>query len=627
MEKIKLNWFEIFSLTWITINILVLLAILLGIFNFTSLFLAILIGISIPLYSYKKELFKIEKTGKSLKFLTLVVFLIAFSLSILTTPTIFGGRDEGSYSNSAIMMAEQDKKLDNNKLVENFFDIYGESTALNFPGFEYNEEGNLKSQFLPGYPSWLAIFYKSFGLTGLKFANLIPFMTLILAFYLLIVEVFPLIKNPPDKKDCLTGNFLKKCWLKFNQAEQFAWLGAILMLSFMPMLVFYKFTLSEIYFASLLWFTIYLLIRYLKSKNFLSFKFIFLPLILMLFIRIETIAIIFALLLIMIGKDYNHLRQARYQFFFAFSGFVLLLAIWLEPDFFINAIKGFSDASSLKENLSQKPGEMITTIIPNDWRNFYALKIWLNYNLFPFFIMAFVFLTVFFKTVFKQRKFGKEKALIIIPFLLISPTLIYLIDANITLDHPWMLRRWMFSIIPAIIFYSILFLFYLNQKNQILFRLIVVFLIAGNFSLFFVPLNKTTSQPNNNFFTFSQNQGLLEQTQELSQIFGKRDLILLSQNSSGSGWSLMTEPMRNIFDRQAVYFFNPKDYFKLDRSDFDDIFLVVSEDEEPLYKNLSKEKIADKLIKNSLIKPSKDPLKKPQIIETATKINIYKITE
>ncbi len=627
MEKIKLNWFEIFSLTWIIVNILILLTILLGIFNFPLFSITILTGLFIPFYGYKKKLFQIEKTGKSLKILTLVVFLITFSSSILTTPTIFGGRDEGSYSNSAIIMAEQDKNLQNNKLIENFFDIYGESKALNFPGFKYNKEGSLESQFLPGYSSWLAIFYKSFGTSGLKFANLIPFITLILAFYLLIIEVFPFIKNPPDKKSCLTGNFLKKCWLKLNQAEQFGWLGAILMLSFMPMLVFYKFTLSEIYFASLLWFAIYLLIRYLKNKNFLSFKIIFLPLLLMLFVRIETIAIIFALLLIMIGKDYNHLKQARYKFFFAFSGFILLIAIWLKPDFFIDSIKGLIDASSLKENFSQNSSGIMKTIIPNDWRNFYVLKLWFNYNLLPFFIMAFVFLTIFFKTVFKQRKFGKEKALIVIPFLLVSPTLIYLIDANITLDHPWMLRRWIFSIIPVIIFYSILFLFYLKQKNQFLFRLIVIFLIIGNLSLFFIPVNKSNNQLSNNFFTLSQNQNLIEQTYELSQIFSKKDLILLSQNSSGSGWSLIADPMRNIFDRQAVYFFNPKDYYKLDKSDFNNIYLIVSKEEESLYKNLSKEKIADKIIRNTLIKPSKNPLEKTQIIKAETKINIYKITE
>lgn len=627
MRPVKLNLFEIGSIFWMATSAIVLFLSLLGIFSIYSVTLAFLISAIIPFYIYKKKHLKIEKVSRSFKILALVVLGLGLLLSSFTTPTIFGGRDEGSYSNSAIMTVNDGYHSHNSELIKNFFNIYGESKALNFPGFQYNSEGHLESQFLPGYPNWLAIFYQLFGLNGLKFVNLLPFLTLILAFYLIIVEVFPLIKAP-EPKECLVNCKFKNCWTRLDQADQFGWLGAIFLTTFMPLLIFYKFTLSEIYFASLVWFGTYLLIRYFKNRRFLKFKIIFIPLLLMIFVRIEALAIIFALLLIMIGKDFNHLRQARYQFFFVLSGVIFLITVWLEPNFFINALKGFSEISGLNANAIPESREttLLGKMIPDDWKNFYTLKVWFNYNLLPFFIMAGTFLLFFFKSIFKNKKFGNEKAQIIIPFLFLSPTLIYLIDANISLDHPWMHRRLLFTVIPVAIFYSVFFLFYLRQKNRFLFRLIIAFVIIGNLALFTIPSQEARGKWTN-FFTFSQNKTLLEQTRELSNLFGKDDLILISQKSSGSNWSLITEPMRNLFSRQAVYFFSAKDYAELDNNAFSDIYLITTEEEEFLYENIAKEKITEKVIKNTIINPSRNPYEKPHTTTTQTKINIYRINE
>ncbi len=627
MRPIKLNLFEIGSIFWMATSAIVLFLSLLGIFSIYSITLALLISTIIPLLMFRKKHLKIEKVSGSFKILGLVVLGVGILLSFLTVPTIFGGRDEGSYSNSAIMTVDDGHHSYDSKLIENFFNIYGESKALNFPGFQYNSKGHLESQFLPGYPNWIAIFYQLFGLNGLKFVNLLPLLTLVLSFYLLIVEVFPLIKNPEPKK-CLAGCKFKNCWGRLDQADQFGWLGAVFLMTFMPLLVFYKFTLSEIYFASLIWFSTYLLVRYLKNRRFLKFKIVFIPLILMLFVRIEAFAIIFALLLIMIGKDFNHLRQARYQFFFVLSSAIFLITVWLEPNFFINAIKGISEISGLNANAMPESREstLLGKMIPDDWKNLYALKIWFNYNLLPFFIMAGTFLLFFLKSIFKNMKFGNEKAQIIIPFLLLSPTLIYIVDANVSLDHPWMLRRWIFTIIPIVFFYSVFFLFYLRQKNRLLFRLITAFVIIGNIALFTVPSQEVKGQWTN-FFAFSQNRTLLEQTRELSSLFGKDDLILISQKSSGSGWSLMAEPMRNLFNRQAVYFFNAENYAGLDHDDFNEIYLITTEEEEFLYENIVKEKFTEKIIENTIIDPSRDPNEKPHTLKTQTKINIYQINK
>ncbi len=61
---------------------------------------------------------------------------------------------------------------------------------------------------------------------------------------------------------------------------------------------------------------------------------------------------------------------------------------------------------------------------------------------------------------------------------------------------------------------------------------------------------------------FYQNQNLWKETQLLSEKFDSDDLILVSQKSSGSGWTLISEPLRNILGKKAVYFFNPNDLEK-----------------------------------------------------------------
>ena len=106
MRPIKLNLFEIGSIFWMATSAIVLFLSLLGIFSIYSITLALLISTIIPLLMFRKKHLKIEKVSGSFKILGLVVLGVGILLSFLTVPTIFGGRDEGSYSNSAIMTVD-----------------------------------------------------------------------------------------------------------------------------------------------------------------------------------------------------------------------------------------------------------------------------------------------------------------------------------------------------------------------------------------------------------------------------------------------------------------------------------------------------------------------------------------
>ncbi|MFO7806887.1 MAG: hypothetical protein R6V40_00480 [Candidatus Moraniibacteriota bacterium] len=626
----KLNIIEIFSIWWISAAFFSLVTVILGIFYpIASLIFALLAAIFI-IQKIKSKKIILEKLSRFSYFA--LGFFIAFAvfLSFNSEPTIFGGRDEGSYSNTAILMNKSHSFVYESKLVEEFFDINEEGKALNFPGFQYTSEGELKSQFLPAYPAWLANFYGLFGVEGFKFANLFPFLTLLSAFYLILLRLLQANKTFEEKledwqinqaKDTKSCCFLKNSLKKASSNEKLAFLGATILATCFPIAIFYKFTLSEIFFAALIWLVLHLAFKYFQTKDFLVYQLIFLPLILISFVRIEAVAFIFLLLMIMILKDFNHLRQARYQLFFVITGIALFVSISVMPNFFINSLKNVAEISPAStETVSEE------NLLPDDWQGLYLPKIFYNYNIAPLFIMA-IFSIAF---IVKRRKFLPDKeerkfnSLLLLPLIFCFPTFIYLIDANISLDHPWMLRRFVFTIIPIFILYSILFLKHLSFKNKLLFNLIVVFVLLGNIVLL-IPAKKPGEQTWNNFLAFKQNEDLLEKTRALSQNFTSKDLVLLSQESSGSGWSLMAEPMRNIFGLQAIYFFNPEDLEEIDKNDFENIYLISSDQELSHYKKLEKKKVNEYKLENPIIQPSKNPLEKPSIEKTQIKGGIYKI--
>ena len=104
-------------------------------------------------------------------FISLISLLFIIFLSFSTEPTVFSGRDQGSFSEAAVRLS-QNHQLEFETLVsQEFFKIYGQGTALNFPGFSYTADGKLITHFSIGYIAWLAVFYSLFGLSGLAIAN------------------------------------------------------------------------------------------------------------------------------------------------------------------------------------------------------------------------------------------------------------------------------------------------------------------------------------------------------------------------------------------------------------------------------------------------------------------------
>jgi hypothetical protein len=134
----------------------------------------------------------------------------------------------------------------------------------------------------------------------------------------------------------------------------------------------------------------------------------------------------------------------------------------------------------------------------------------------------------------------------------------------VTLDHPWMLRRYVFAVLPLLIFYSLNFLHLFFENKKKLFYIFSGLLIIGNLTISCM------------YLTASENSDdLLGQVETMSQNFSGNDLVLIDREAAGSGWSMMSGPMNFLYGKQAVYFFNPLDLDKIDKTLFDHIYLII----------------------------------------------------
>jgi hypothetical protein len=583
------SFFEILFIGWAGFVLLSIILTISSIFYSIIPILYIIFFVSIIYYLYKKKKLVISKLTTSNKLLLFgLVFWIGL-LSYFTVPTIFGGRDEGSIATSALMINKNHSLNYQNKIINTFAKIYGEGKALNFPGFFYQKSRNsfiLKSQFLPGYPAYLANFAYSTKINFLKFANAIPLLIFLLAFYSIVKQL--------------------------TKEKYFSLVAVSMLITTTPLVIFYKFTLSEIFFASFIWSSLYFLLKYLQlkkqsppSKKILSFWLIFIPLLPTVFIRIESFGIIFILILILIFKKHHSLQQPLYQIPLLLIIFLGVLSMVLFSNFFIIAGKGLLN-TFINFNHQTLSSDQTKTFLPKIWQHFYLPKLFYTYNFLPFFLFGILAIVKLFK---------EKKWFFLTPLFFLGIKGFYLIDANISLDHPWMLRRFTFATIPLLILYTILFFQHYPLRQKLITKMIITVLITSNFLL---------SYP---FVVFKQNNNLLEQTDKLAQQFTNQDLILVSQQASGSGWSLITEPLRTILNKQAVYFFNPNDYAKIDQTNYQHIYLISSQKEIPHYvmvlNNIQKEK--PYTLKNQIIQPTKNPLQFPKLITTETNGIIYQL--
>ncbi len=530
----KYQLFTLFVLFFIGLGWLGLFLALTGIFYDVILTVYILSGAVMLLYliAFNKNRIEINHRFFLIFLLTLVaIFVFAF----YTTPTVFSGRDQGSLSETAIQLSQNHRLEFSFDASRAFFHIYGPGKALNFPGFSYMQNGNLITQFPIGYSAWLAIFYSIFSLNGFAIANGITFFIFLFSFYL-------------TARYYLRSSSAVMAFLLVITSFIFSW--------------FFKFTLSENLALALTWFGIYEFVLFTRRKERFYLLASFLSFGLLVFARPEALAflaIIVAILLIRY-KDWKYLLFAVIgkEILAVIGGMILLYIfnITVDSRFYIVFLKDLVlPFLSYKNDVVSSSGGMLAS-------TYYILRVFSAYGLLNFLVFG----IVGFVYLFKHKKFE-----ILVPFLIVLPTFAYIVYPGISSDHPWMLRRFLFAVVPVSILYTVWFLDLFFKKRGYFYIFSSLLLLAN--LLVFVP-----------YLAFSSNQNLLPQIKTISSNFSSTDLVLVDSKATGDGWSMMTGPMNFLFGKQAVYFFNPNDLAKIDRSKFSNIYFIIPNDDLETYR-------------------------------------------
>ena len=522
----KRQLFTIFGLFWLGLELLGLLLAMAGIFYISIIIAYIILAGGFFLYILFKNSSTISLSGNSKLWIMAIgslIFIIIFSH--YTVPTIFSGRDQGSFSEAAIRLSQNHQLTFSSPASEEFFKIYGPGQALNFPGFDYTKNGSLTTQFPLGYIIWLAVFYSLFGLSGLIIANGVALFIFLLSFFL-----------------------IARIYLK-PYFSMWAWLLAITSFSFMW---FFKFTLSENLALALFWFGLWEFLIFLKNEEQLYLFASLLSFVVLAFTRIEASAIMIMVLaaLYLKHRSWKIIRGklSRKIFFvpLALAIILFVISIYVNLPFYRTFAKGFLGAFFPPKSEADIPSY-------SPLFSAYLIKVLGLYTILNYLVLAFFGIIFFLK--------NKKYELLVVAFIS-APVLIYLINPSISSDHPWMLRRFVFVVLPMAILYAVLFLDKFFTK-KIFIHIILFLLLAANLCVFVPYLSK------------ADNEGLLAQTQDLGQNFSATDLVLVDSGASGSGWSMMSGPLSFLYGKQAVYFFNPNDLGRIDTQKFSAVYLIA----------------------------------------------------
>ncbi|TAK96915.1 hypothetical protein EPO05_00615 [Patescibacteria group bacterium] len=493
-----------------------------------AMFILLTMAFAYAIKRYRVSFRFSQSTGLSI----IGAMLLSLLIGYYSVPTIFTGRDQGSIAEAAIRLAENHRLEFSAPLGDQLFKIYGPGRALNFPGFYYTPEGQLITQFPLPYIAWLALFYTLFGLSGFAVANGILVTIFVVAFTLLF---------------------------RLLSSGQKAQLFLLFVLSSFPLMWFAKFTLTENMALALLWLAITALVSFQKEQRLLNYAAAILPLSLLAFTRIEGLVLLPLGLGILYwstrsNKEFWQQSQ-RERMIVPMLLFVALAALALTRNFpyYKEVARGLLGADG--------PTASSAAYL---WASLkYLYSLFNGYGLLGVTIVGLFGLF----NVWKQKNWTG-----LIPFLATLPVFIYVLIPTISHDHPWMLRRFSFAVLPCLALYAFLLL---DSEKLRPYRVRTVVLTVGLFILTLFPFLK--------YLPVRENADLLSETARLSQQFQATDLVLVDQLASGDGWAMIAGPMNSLYHRQTVYFFNPQDLDKTDLSAFSRVLLIAPENRAAFY--------------------------------------------
>jgi len=511
--------------------------------------------ISVLLLILKTKNFSFRKFISVYRYDLLVfLFLIIFCLinASFYHETINGGRDDGVYSMNAVYLSK-----------------YGTNSSHFLPQVEklLEKPGNL--QFLPGYHSYLAIFMYYFGLKNmLMFGNALLYLFSITCIYLVGKNLY---------------------------GRKIAFISTLFFITNFVSLWFSRRTNNENLGLFLFWFIVLLFIYIIKNKNFKYFIFLIPTLITIFFVRGESlmliIPVLFLILIIFIKNRFKISTKGLnikkvFSLLFITNLVVVLVSMYSFGFYYKNNQIYFEEnAKSIKGVTT----EIISRIGLTAIRDLKLATDAYNYSspviqdftvhapryvfdvLKAYFLIQFLFLGLI-----SIRKINFNLITII---ALSAPYFVFLIYPAISLDNPWMMRKYWITFIP---FVYILFGFFL--KNNHFGKRIKILTI---FLLFVIQLS--LSLP---VIAFAENRGLIDSLEKLVKKMPNADLVITSK-STNAGWYYPIWIYYGI-PSQMQYFnknFQNKQNFENMISKFNNVFLLTTSwtdnDQAIIYDNFS----------------------------------------
>ena len=547
--------------------------------------LAALVGILISLRTLRPS--------KELALVGAILFVFVFLISFPSSPSVFSGRDQGSYAGAAIRLAHE-YSLHSHipEVAQDFFHIYGAGKSLNIPGFFFAPDGSLVTQFPLGNIAWLGANVSLFGVVGLSLANAFTlFLSLLILFAFL------------------------RLFLPF----QFAFGGfAVAALSF-PFVWIQERTLSENLALPLFLALSFYVVSFLKEPQRWSWWMSVLLATFLSLTRIEGFALLAVAVLIVFFRKESRDYLLSHFFTTVFPaigivGAIIGVDIQANLPFYITMGKAALESFSVRSNISPPSSSSPLSII----RTF---EVFWTYGMISVTSLALLGLTF----LIRRRAY-----IHLTPLWLALPTFVYLLSPQISSDHPWMLRRFVFAFWPAVIILAIFSLAILHEffENRFPGKTLVrpAVFSACFCTLLILPALPTTVPR----LFFAENKNLLADIETLSSNFSNKDLVLVDRLSSGDSFSMIADPMSTLFGKNAIYFFNPSDLSRIDIAKFEHVYLIAKDGDENTYRTafgsrFELQRIKPYTLRTSLFSREADPSRIPLRSDAAVSGSIFLI--
>jgi len=446
----------------------------------------------------------------------LLIILLTLFIYIFLNPNLLliGTYDTSVYIFSAANLAKTGSLILEDKIVWSYLGFY--PTPSNNKIFT--------SQFLPGYISFLAIFYQSpNNLITLFFGNsLLVFLSLIFI-YLVSMEI------SHNKRASLLSIFF------FLVNYVTVWIGRWVLTG--PLHLF------------LIWLGLFLIIYGYNKKNLDMSLLSFLPISLLSLVRPEGILYLLSfslsILLILYKFKMNRIRyEITYSIVLFIASFVIFNCIVLYYYYNnINNVYLYENllaplVSILGRFLGLGGGAQAPINYLQQYYLFYIFLVFMAYNLMPFLILS----------VFSSRKIAFKMLILI---LSVAPSFIFLVKQLTRISHPWFMRHFWPVFIPLIFLMASIGISNVISNNK--YRVIIVSILTLLLLVQSLPLLPSPS------IVLTPNE-----LEGIASTFDQNDVIITSL------WDKLAEPLYFLHGLKgvSVYFEGRKTQYEFFLRDY-----------------------------------------------------------